>query len=305
MGNDMVEIVDLSKVYKLRRSKKGICALNKINFNVKENEIFGLLGPNGAGKTTLIQILTTLLQPTEGYAMIDGYNVMTAPYRVKQRIGLMLCDEMLYYRLTGYNNLRFFCKIYKINNYREKIFKIAEEFGLKEWLNQYVENYSSGMKMKLALCRTLLSEPKILFLDEPTLGIDVKSISFIIKKLRDIQKSIFITSHDMSVLEQICDKVAFIDKGNVLKIGSQNEIRSLMQREINIEIEIQTDKNQLINELEKCEFIERVKKTIPGILVSLKERTYYPDLLSILGNYPVHKVREKEMSLGELFLKII
>jgi len=305
MTNNIIVTFDLSKVYKLRGHKKEINALNKINLNIKEGEVFGLLGPNGAGKTTLIQILTTLLQPTNGYATIDGFNILKSPKNVKSRIGLMLCDEMLYYRITGYDNLKFFCKIYKIRDYKEKIIEIAKEFEFESWLNQYVENYSSGMKMKLALCRTLLSDPKILFLDEPTLGIDVRTISFIIKKLNEIKKTIFLTSHDMNVVEQLCDRIAFIDRGNILKIGTQADIKRLMQDEINIEIDINQNKTQLINELEKYGIIDKIKVTNTGVLVTLHERSLYSKLLSILSKYPIQMIKEQELSLGELFIKII
>ncbi|MFX1585235.1 MAG: ATP-binding cassette domain-containing protein, partial [Promethearchaeota archaeon] len=125
---DIIETIDLSKVYKLKGKKTEINALNKVNLSIKKGEIFGLLGPNGAGKTTLIQILTTITQPTSGYAKVNGYNVAQYPKKVKPMIGLMLGSDMLYYRLTGHDNLKFFCKIYKISNYQEKILKISEEF---------------------------------------------------------------------------------------------------------------------------------------------------------------------------------
>ncbi|GAH97259.1 unnamed protein product, partial [marine sediment metagenome] len=111
-------------------------------------------------------------------------------------------------------------RIYEVPNYKEKISYLAKDFGLEKWLNQYVENFSSGMKMKLALCRTLLLDRKILFLDEPTLGLDVKSIALIIKKLKKLKKTIFLTSHDMGVVEKLCDRIAFINNGKIVKIGT-------------------------------------------------------------------------------------
>ncbi|MGB5911356.1 MAG: ABC transporter ATP-binding protein, partial [Promethearchaeia archaeon] len=196
MVNKIIETFNLTKIYKLKGKTKEINALNDVNISIEEGEIFGLLGPNGAGKTTLISILTTLLQPTSGYATIDGFNILKKPKRAKSRISLMLESDILYYRITGYDNLRFFCKLYLIPNYKEKIKSMAKEFGLEDWLNQYVEKYSSGMKMKLALLRTLLLDRKILFLDEPTLGLDVKMVNFVIDKLKESKKTIFITSHD-------------------------------------------------------------------------------------------------------------
>ena len=150
--NTIIETVDLSKKYKIRGPWKYLQALEDVNLSVEKGEIFGLLGPNGAGKTTLIEILTTIKQPTSGYATICGYDIVTQPKKVKPLIGIMFASEMLYYRITGYDNLKFFCKIYKIPNYKKRIADMAEEFGLTNWLDQYVEVFSSGMKMKLALC---------------------------------------------------------------------------------------------------------------------------------------------------------
>ena len=305
MGNNIIETFDLTKKFKLKGKKKEITALNNVNLTIKEGEIFGLLGPNGAGKTTLIHILTTIKQPTSGYATIDGINILKNPKQTKDRIALMLDSSMLYFRITGYENLKFFCKIYNVPNYQEKINNMAKEFGLEKWLNQYVEHFSSGMKMKLALCRTLLLNRKILFLDEPTLGLDVKIISFIIDKIKKSKKTIFLTSHDMSVVEKLCDRVAFIDKGKILKVGTKDDIKRMMQKEIKIEVAINGSKNQLKAELNRREFVEEITSINGGFTVCLKKRDYYKDLLLVLGKYNILKVREQELSLEDLFLKII
>jgi len=305
MNNDIIQTFNLSKIYKLKGRKKEITALNNINISIRKNEIFGLLGPNGAGKTTLVQILTTLVQPTSGYATIDGFDIIKKPNKAKNRVALMLESDMLYYRITAYDNLKFFCKIYNIPNYQQKITEMAREFGLHKWLNQYVENFSSGMKMKLALLRTLLLNRDILFLDEPTLGLDVKSVNFIIQKIKDYNKTIFLTSHDMGVIEKLCDRIAFIDKGNILKIGTQEGLKRLMQTEINIEIEISKSKKELKSELDQYEFVKEIEETNKGFIISLIERNNYRNLFSILSNFPVRKIKEQELTLGDLFLKII
>jgi len=302
---DIIETIDLSKIYKLKGKKTEINALHKVNLSIKKGEIFGLLGPNGAGKTTLIQILTTITQPTSGYAKVNGYNVVQYPKKVKTLIGLMLGGDMLYYRLTGHDNLKFFCKIYKISNYQEKILKISKEFELSKWLSQYVEYYSSGMKMKLALCRTLLLERQILFLDEPTLGLDVKSTNFIIEKLKNLNKTIFLTSHDMNVVEKLCDHIAFIDKGNILKIGAKSEIKELLKSQIKVTIEIKENRDQLKKELENQKFVEMVDINDSGLDVILKLRENYNKLLQFLSDYNILRINEPEISLEELFLKLI
>ncbi len=305
MDKNIIETFDLSKIYKLKQRKREIVALNDVNLSIKEGEIFGLLGPNGAGKTTLIQILTTIKQPTSGYALIDGYNILKKPKKAKSKVALMLEDKMLYYRITAYDNLKFFCKIYNIPNYQKKINEIIKEFELEKWLNQYVENFSSGMKMKLALCRTLLLDRKILFLDEPTLGLDVKSKFYIVKKIKESKKTTFLTSHDMSLVEQLCDRIAFIDKGKILKIGTKEDISKLIQQEIKIVIEISEIKNQLKSELNKNNFIKEVIEINNGFIVRIKNRDYYKDLIQILRNYKILKIKEQELSLEDLFLNII
>lgn len=305
MSKNIIETFDLTKNYKLKGQNTKITALNKVNISVKEGEIFGLLGPNGAGKTTIIKILTTLLQPTSGYAIIDGYNILTSPKKSKSKVALMLESDMLYYRITGYDNLKFVSKIYKIPNYKEKINTMAKEFGLKKWLHQYVSNYSSGMKMKLALFRTILLNRKILFLDEPTLGLDVKTTSFIVNKLKNIQSTIFLTSHNMNVVEKLCNRIAFIDKGNILRIGTKEDLRKYGQHEIKIIVDIFENKNQLKRELEQQIFIKEIIDTKSGFIISLKKREYYKSLFSILSKYSLQRVKELDLTLEELFLKLI
>ena len=305
MANNIIETFDLTKVYKLKSQKKDLVALNNINLTIKEGEIFGLLGPNGAGKTTLVSIFTTLKTPTSGYATIDGYNIIKNPKQAKNRVALMLGSDMLYYRITGFDNLKFFAKIYKVPNYKTKISNLIKEFGLEKWLNQYVENYSSGMKMKLALCRTLLLERKVLFLDEPTLGLDVKSISFIINRLKNTDFTIFLTSHDMNVVEKLCSRIAFINKGNILKIGTQQDVKDLIRKEIKIEISLKKDIVKLRDELSQQNFVKEIESTQIGLIISILSRRYIKDLLKILSNYDILKINEKEIDLEETFLQII
>ena len=305
MKNIIIETIDLTKVYNLKKTKNKLIALDNVNLSINEGEIFGLLGPNGAGKTTMIQILTTLLQPTSGYAIIDGYNVVKYPKKAKSNIALMLESDMLYYRITAYENLKFFCRIYEVPNYKEKISHLAKDFGLEKWLNQYVENFSSGMKMKLALCRTLLLDRKILFLDEPTLGLDVKSIALIIKKLKSLKKTIFLTSHDMGVVEKLCDRIAFINKGKIVKIGTKKDIIELEQKEINIEITVNNEREKLINELRSLNYINNVIEVNNNIKVIFKNRSNYNNLLATLTKYDIFKIQENELSLEDLFLNLV
>lgn len=304
MKDTIIETFDLSKIYYLKGKNKHINALDNVNISIKKGEIFGLLGPNGAGKTTLIQILTTLLHPTRGYALIDGYNILKNPNRVKSKVALMLGSDMLYYRITAYDNLKFFCKLYMVPNYEQKIHNITKLLGIENWLNQYVEKLSSGMKMKLALCRTLLLEREILFLDEPTLGLDVKTVTLFVDIIKNLDSTIIIASHDLIVVEKLCDKIAFLNKGKILNIGTQEEIKNLMESEIKIEISLTNRNQELISELQNQNFITDITiQRKNSILIRLKERVYYKDLFKLLSNYDITKIKEQETSFEELFLK--
>lgn len=300
----MIETFDLTKVYKLKGHNREILALNEVNLSINKGEIFGLLGPNGAGKTTMVQVLTTLLHPTSGYALIDGFNILKQQLDIKKRIGLMLGKNMIYLRITGYDNLKFFCKIYDVKNYKERINEIAREIGIENWLSQYVETYSTGMKVKLALCRALLIDPSILFLDEPTAGLDVVSTLIVVDKLKNLNKTIFLTSHNMSIVEKLCDRIAFINEGKILKVGTQSELKTLIQSELKISIEIDHDKNDLKSELNQQNFIGDAKDSNNGIIIKMIDKKYYKDLFSILSKFNVKKIFEHNLSLDELFVKM-
>ena len=304
MPDTLIETFNLSKTYYLKGKERIIKALDNVNLTIKKGEIFGLLGPNGAGKTTLIQILTTLLRPTSGYALIDGYHLLKDPISVKAKVALMLESDMLYYRIKAYDNLKFFCKLYDVQNYKQKINQMAKRLGIENWLDQLVEKLSSGMKMKLALCRTLLIERDILFLDEPTLGMDVNTIALFVDIIRNFKGTIILASHDLSVVEKLCDRIAFINQGKIINIGTQDEVKELIESDINIEISLRQQKQELFSDLQKQDFIIEITEPRKDLVrIRLKERSNYRPLLELLSNYDIMKIKEVETSLEELFLK--
>ncbi len=304
MTDKIIETFGLSKIYHFKK-KKNVNALDDVNISITKGEIFGFLGPNGAGKTTFIQILTTLLRPTSGYAIIDGYHLLKNTKKIKSKVALMLEKDMLYYRLTAYDNLKFFCKLYKVSNYQQKIIDMVKLLGIENWLKEYVEKLSSGMKMKLALARILLLERDILFLDEPTLGMDVKTVNLFIDIIKNIESTIILTSNDLSVVEKLCHRIAFINEGKILKIGTQEELIKLAGSEIILEITISSKKQELISKLNSYNFITNIielRKNV--VLVHLKERAYYKDLLNLISDYEIMKIKEVETTLEDLFLRM-
>ena len=307
MKDTVIETFDLTKEYKLKTGGK-IRALNNINISIKEGEIFGLLGPNGAGKTTLVSILSTLIQPTSGFVKIYGLDIRknVNTKRIKRRIGLMLGGEMIYFRMTGIDNLKFFTRLYRIKNKNKKIQKITTDLGIYHKLGEYVSNYSRGQKLRLALSRVLLIEPDILFLDEPLLGLDPKTTRDLIKILLDLNKTILLTSHQMHIVKQLCERIAFLNKGNVIKIDTQDNYIKLLSEFIRISVDIidQQKKNELKKELNSQNYINKIFERREGFLISISDYKHYPNLLKCLGKYPVQKIHELEPTLDDVFVKL-
>lgn len=305
MSENVIETIDLTKKFKLKAGGK-VVALDKVNLAIKEGEIFGLLGPNGAGKTTLVSILSTLLQPTSGTAKVFGLDVRKRPKEIKKRIGLMLGDEMIYYRMTGIDNLKFFARIYQIKNYKERIKEITTTLGIDHKLKEYVSNYSRGQKLRIALSRILLIESELLFLDEPLLGLDPKTTRELIKILLGLNKTILLTSHQMNVVQQLCQRIAFLNRGNVIKIDTQENFVDILKHFIRVRFNISDakDKKELGKELKSFNFIKKISHKKDGFTVSITDYKHYPSLLSCLGKYPVQKIREIEPNLDDVFIEL-
>ncbi len=302
--NKVIETFDLTKEYKLRAGGS-VVALNKVNIDIKAGEIFGLLGPNGAGKTTLVSILSTLIQPTSGFAKVFGLDTRKNARKIRPRIGLMLGDEIIYYRMTGLDNLKFFARIYNVPNYKEKIEQITELLGINHKLREYVSNYSRGQKLRIALSRVLLIGAEILFLDEPLLGLDPKTVRQLIDIILGLKKTILLTSHQMEIVEQLCGRIAFLNKGNIIKIDTQDNFRKILSLYIQIYIKIDEYKrSELIHELKSLNYINNVEDKREEIKISLIDHKYYPVLLTTLGKYPIRKIQELEPTLDDIFIEL-
>lgn len=200
---------------------RSITALQDINLSIPYGEIFGLMGPNGAGKTTLVKILSTLLLPTSGSARVAGYDLKDT-INIKMSIGLLSSDERsFYWRLSGMENLRFFASLHNLSPsvVKERINEIIDMLQIREFINRRFDSYSSGMKQKMSIARSLINKPRILFVDEPTRGIDPVSASNITHILRDLAKNgttIFLITHNIQEASEICSRVAIMDKGRIL-----------------------------------------------------------------------------------------
>ncbi|MDK2785915.1 MAG: type transport system ATP-binding protein [Thermotoga sp.] len=213
-------------------------AVKGISFSVKKGEIFAFLGPNGAGKTTTIHILTTLLKPTDGKAWVAGHDVLKEPREVRKKIGIVFQDQSIDRELTAYENMYIHGRIYGYGGekLKKRILELLEFVELLEFKDKPVKTFSGGMTRRLEIARSLIHEPEILFLDEPTIGLDPHTRAhiweYISKMKKEHNMTIFLTTHYMDEAEQLADRVAIIDHGKIIALGSPDELKQMVGKEI-------------------------------------------------------------------------
>lgn len=215
----------------LRKNYGEIIALDGLSLEIKRGEIFGLLGPNGAGKTTIIRVLTSLTLPTSGRVTINGFDVAHNPKEVKKEIGVVPQYLNLDSELTGEENLDFYGRLHDMpsGERQERIRELLDFVGLRERSRDLVEGYSGGMKRRLLIARALMHRPKVLFLDEPTVGLDPQTrrkIWDLIKTLKKEGVTVLLTTHYIEEAEMLCDRVGIIDKGRLIALGTPQELKS-------------------------------------------------------------------------------
>jgi ABC-2 type transport system ATP-binding protein len=218
----------LIEIKKLSRYFGNLLAVDNLDLDVG-NEIFGLLGPNGAGKSTTVMMLTTLLKPSSGTAKICGYDVVKKSKKVRSKISYVPQDMAVDRKLTGRENVMLYAKLYGIPNRNSKVDEVIEMMGLSDRAGDLVATYSGGMRRRLELSQALVHEPEVLFLDEPTLGLDVsgrKKIWEHIRMLKAEGMTIFMTTHYLEEAEKYCNRVAIIDKGKIAVVGSPEKLIS-------------------------------------------------------------------------------
>lgn len=225
MTENFIDIQLLSKKYK----DSDFYAIKPLNLTIRESEVFGLLGPNGAGKTTLISMLCGLAKPTDGTVKIDGYSFKNEKKKIQKITGVVPQDIALYPTLTAYENLYYFGAMYGLKgaDLKKKINKSLNDLGLIDFANKKVKTFSGGMKRRVNLLAGILHEPRILFLDEPTVGVDVQSKNVIIEHLKRLNQggtTILYTSHHMVEAEEFCTRVAIVERGEVIIKGSPLEL---------------------------------------------------------------------------------
>ncbi|AMA48510.1 MULTISPECIES: ABC transporter ATP-binding protein [Flavobacterium] len=222
------EIIHITKLYKQYKGAD-FFSVNDLNLSIAENDIFGLLGPNGAGKTTLLSILCGLVKPTSGTFTIDGLTYSNDAQKIKQNIGVVPQEYALYPTLTARENLLYFGSMLglKGNELKTKVDQLLEHLGLLKFAHKRVETFSGGMKRRVNLIAGILHDPKVLFLDEPTVGVDVQSKNVIINFLKELNTkgtTIIYTSHHLTEAQDFCNKIAIIDRGTIFAEGTPDEL---------------------------------------------------------------------------------
>ena len=245
----VIEALDLHRTYRtstgtLRRKWKNVEAVRGVSFDIQQGELFGLLGPNGAGKTTTIKMLITLLIPTRGTARVLGYDVVKDAREVRKRIGYVFGGERgVYERLSGYDNLRYFAELYAVppDEIRPRIEYLLDLVGLKGREQERAEGYSRGMKQRLHIARGLLHDPPVVFLDEPTLGLDpvgARELRATIASLAEAGKTILLTTHYMFEADALCNRIAVINRGEIVAQGTPADLKRGVAHGSVVEVEV-------------------------------------------------------------------
>jgi ABC-2 type transport system ATP-binding protein len=299
------------------RKKQWVMAAENISLEVNEGEFFGLLGPNGAGKTTLIKMLSCLVIPTSGTAQVFGFDTVKKESQVKKLIGLVSAEERsFYWRLTGRENLRFYAALYHIpgQQARKRIDDLLKLVELEDKADIRFQNYSTGMKQKLAIARGLLSEPRILFVDEPTRSLDPVSAQavrrFFKERIAGEGKTVILATHNLDEAEQLCDRLAIIAQGRVKALGSVKQLRSVFQKQEKCELQVKNLSETVLLQLGNIDGVidcRPATKTngVQSIELRISDRAVVlPHLMNTMvkNSVEVCDCRLTELPLDEIFL---
>ncbi|MFP3303645.1 MAG: ABC transporter ATP-binding protein [Caldivirga sp.] len=288
--------ISYERVGLIKRRKTVVNALNGVSLNVKWGEVYGLLGPNGAGKTTTVKILSTLLIPDSGFARINGLDVVKEARRVRGIIGLVLYpDKGFYSRLSGFENLVYFGRLYGLSRSKaeERARELLKLVNLDWAANRPYEEYSLGMRARLSIARALIHDPPVIFLDEPTIGLDPvssRAIRDLIKGLKKEGRAILLTSHNLWEVEEVCDRVGIISSGRVLMEGSPRDIKDRLGLRYTIEVEVEGDSRGRVIRVETTDPVTELKRIMSEVEGS---------------GLRIGRIRVSEPSLEEAYVRVV
>lgn len=308
----MIEVKNVTKKY------GKVVAVDNINFTINDGEIIGLLGPNGAGKSTTMNMITGYIEPTEGTIVIDGYDISKKPRKAKREIGYMPEGVPLYTDMTVKEFVTYMAEIKKVDRKtrKEKIEKIIEETGLKDVEKKLTRNLSRGYKQRVSMAGALVGEPKILILDEPTVGLDPKQITEIRNLIKELGKThtVILSSHILSEVSQICQKVIIINKGKIIAVDTPENLENKVASKNDIYVTVEDLDNRIeevakyIKEITKIELVKENKdKTKQYLIESEKDVDLRKILFKELAkeNITIFEMKKADTTLEDAFMKLI
>lgn len=335
MNPSIIEIRDLCKRFPKRKKANGTfwsrlkpgprepeewtVAVDGVDLDIWEGEIFGLLGPNGAGKTTTIKMLCTLLEPSKGTARVNGYDITRQANLVRQSLGAVLRGERsIYWKLTGRENLEYFAALYHIPPAaaRRRIDELLDRFSLNDRADEYVERYSTGMKQRVAIAKALLANPPLLLLDEPTVGLDPQSarnLRELILEIKGEGRTVLLTTHYMEEADQLCDRVGIIDQGQIIALDTPDNLKTSIDQVDIVQLEVENYDPTLTGELRQLPSVENVVSHYLGTdstwslgLHATDSREVLPSLLDIInsGSGRVKQLEVVQPTLEDVFITL-
>ena len=316
-----IEIDHLRRIYRttigvIRRKVKEVVAVEDVSLHIETGELFGLLGPNGAGKTTTVKVLATLLIPTSGKVTIQDLDVVKDADEVRKRIGFIFGGERgLYWRLSGIDNLRYFGALYHVDPdvVKQRIPYLLEMVGLKDRGQEKVEGYSRGMMQRLHVARTLLHDPPVLFLDEPTIGLDpvgAREFRQVILDLQSQNKTILLTTHYMFEADQLCQRVAVINHGRIIAMDTPAALKTNVLDLSVIELEMYGAGPDIVQRIRSQSFVDSVSiedhdHTQVMLVQSRRGSEAVPDLMALLTDVRLGRVLVREPTLEDAYVRLV
>jgi ABC-2 type transport system ATP-binding protein len=285
-----------------------LTALDSFDLEVKKGEIFALLGPNGAGKTTLIRILTTLMSPTSGEAFVYGMNSAIHGCDIRRLIGVVPQENSLDRYLTARENLELHARLHSMEkkNFKTRIDELLELFGLAGRQNDFPDTFSGGMQRRLVVARALLHEPSVLFLDEPTTGLDPQSRRAVWDYIRSIagEMTIFLTTHYLEEAEQLCERIAIMDHGRLIAMGSSAELKAKLTGGATYEIEFSEGSEHFAETLKKMSCVGKLEVSGRVIAVNLERWECLAEVITALNGAELRRISLREKTLEEVFISL-